>query len=83
MPHPEDDDDDDGNREPSEPSLPPQAAPKTPPLLDYPGPITEGNYGETESWAEVGRALLIVFGVLALMFFLTFGLCGVFARGCG
>jgi hypothetical protein len=54
-----------------------------PPLLDYPGPVTEGDYGETESWAEVGRAIVVVFSVMGLLFFITFGFCGIFAHGCG
>jgi hypothetical protein len=80
MPHPEDDD---GNDDPTEPLVPPPAAPDKPPLLDYPGPVSEGEFGETESWSQVARALLVVFGVLGLMFLITFGLCGVFAHGCG
>jgi hypothetical protein len=73
---------DDGNHAPTEPSAPPPD-PEKPPLLDYPSPDTEDHYGETESWSEVGRAMLVVFGVMGLFFFITFGLCGVFAHGCG
>jgi hypothetical protein len=82
MPRPEDDDEN-GDHDPAEPLVPPPAAGDRPPLLDYPGPLTEGEFGETEPWSEVGRALVIVFGVLGFLFFITFGLCGVFARGCG
>jgi hypothetical protein len=74
--------DDDGNPDPTEPVPPPTPVDK-PPLLDYPSAVSGPEEGETESWSEVGRALLIVFGVLALMFLITFGLCGVFAQGCG
>jgi hypothetical protein len=73
----------DGTHDPTEPPVPPEPAPDKPPLLDYPAPVSEGDFGETESWAEVGRAILIVFGVLGLLFLVTFGLCGVFANGCG
>jgi hypothetical protein len=73
---------DDGNHDPTEPLAPPPASDK-PPLLDYPSSITHPDEGETGSWSEVGRALLVVFGVLGLMFLITFGLCGVFAHGCG
>ena len=77
-------DDDDGNHEPIEPVTPPPVADK-PPLLDYPSPPTtdDDGFGETESWPEIGRAMLIVFSVLGIMFFVTFGLCGVLFRGCG
>ena len=68
MPRPEDD----GNHDPDKP-----------PLLDYPSPVTDDREGETESWAEVGRAMLVVFSVLGFLFFITFVLCGIFAHGCG
>jgi hypothetical protein len=54
-----------------------------PPLLDYPPVPFDPEDRDTESWFEVGRAMLIVFGVLAFLFVVTFGLCGVLARGCG
>jgi hypothetical protein len=64
--------DDDGNHDPEQP-----------PLLDYPSPPVQPDNGDTESWFEVGRAMLVVFGVLGFLFFITFGLCGVFSHGCG
>jgi hypothetical protein len=73
---------DDGNHDPTEPLVPPLATGKPQPL-DYPSPLTEDDFGETESWAEIGRAMLVVFGVLGFLFVVTFGLCGVFAHGCG
>jgi hypothetical protein len=54
-----------------------------PPLLDYPPIPLQPEDRDTESWSEVARAMLVVFGVLAFLFFITFGLCGVFSRGCG
>jgi hypothetical protein len=77
---PEVPDDPGGDAEPVEGASAP--GPKLP-LLDYPRPAPEDDYGETESWAEVGRAMLVVLGVLGLLFVLTFGFCGIFAHGCG
>lgn len=79
--------DDDGNHDPTEPVTPPPPEPDKPLLLDYPSVVTttdaDDGFGETESWPEIGRAMLIVFSVLGVMFFITFGLCGVLLRGCG
>jgi hypothetical protein len=62
---------------------PPQALPPSPPpLLDYPSPAPPPDPG-TERWSEVLRALLIVFGALAVLFFGGFGVCGLLGRGCG
>jgi hypothetical protein len=52
------------------------------PLLDYPSLPTPAE-PEGESWSEVFRALLVVFGFLGVLLFISFGLCGVLARGCG
>lgn len=67
---------------PPPPTIPPR--PPLPPLLDYPTRPTqiETETG-TERWADFFRALLIVFGSIALLFFSTFGLCGLLGRGCG
>ena len=62
---------------PRRPALPPP-----PPLLDYPSLAPPPEPG-TERWSEVLRAALIVFGVLAFLFFGVFGLCGLLGRGCG
>ena len=86
MPRAEDDAADDLNHDPSEPVSPPPPVADKAPLLDYPSPPTtddDDGFGETESWPEIGRAMLIVFSVLGIMFFVTFGLCGVLFRGCG
>jgi hypothetical protein len=61
---------------------PPPPPPAKPPLLDYPTPAPPGER-ETESWSEVVRALGVIFGVIGLLFFLSFGICGVLLRGCG
>lgn len=63
-------------------SLPTADRAPAPPLLNYPSarPPPEP---ETEKWSEVVRAMLIVLGSLALLFFATFGLCGLLGRGCG
>ena len=72
---------------PREPAPQPATAPKPPlpplpPLLDYPSrpppPEPEG-----ERWSDFFRALVIVFGTIALIFIATFGLCGLLGRGCG
>lgn len=67
--------------------IPPEGPPPPPhsplpTLLDYPslGPPPEPG---TERWPDVLRAVLIVFGLLAFLFFGVFGLCGLLGRGCG
>ena len=67
--------------EPSEPSQSPPPA-KKPPLLDYPSrpPTPEL---DSEPWPQVVRALLIVFGIMAFLMFVLYGLCGGLVRGCG
>jgi hypothetical protein len=60
----------------------PPPAPAKPPLLDYPTPAPPDER-DSERWSEVARALLIVFGVIGLLFFIAFGVCGVLGRGCG
>ena len=68
---------------PRDPSPPPPLSP-LPPLLDYPTRPTQAETETgTEQWADFFRALLIVFGSIALLFFSTFGLCGLLGRGCG
>jgi hypothetical protein len=69
---------------PEHPSPPPESAPLPckPPLLDYPS-LPPPAEPEGERWSEVFRALLVVFGFLGLLFFISFGVCGVLARGCG
>lgn len=53
-----------------------------PPLLNYPSLAPPPEAG-TERWPEMLRAVLIVFGALAFLFFGVFGLCGLLGRGCG
>lgn len=70
--------------QPSDPP-PPDARlpPASPPLLlNYPS-LTPPPEPGTERWPEVLRAAVIVFGVLAFLFFGVFGLCGLLGRGCG
>ena len=66
---------------PPEPPPPPPKAP-LPPLLEYPSPRPPSEL-ETERWGDVARAVLIVFGSLAFLFFGVFGFCGLLGRGCG
>ena len=74
----------DPSREPGTASPPSTPAPQNPlpPLLEYPSrrPPPES---DTEKWSDFFRALLIVFGTIALLLFSTFGLCGLLGRGCG
>ena len=66
---------------PAEPPPPPPPAPK-PPLLDYPSVPTKPAELDTESWSEIGRAMVIVFGIGLALFTIGFGVCGVMFRGC-
>ena len=68
------------DEQPREPSPDPPPAPV--PLLDYPSRPAAPE-PETERWGEVVRAMLIVLSAIALLFFGTFGLCGLLGRGCG
>ncbi len=67
---------------PSSPSPGNAPGSSLPPLLDYTGRRPQPEQ-ETEQWGEVLRALVVVFGAIAILFFAWFGLCGLLGRGCG
>ena len=65
-----------------QPSDRPPSPSKKPPLLDSPSRPAKSDDLDTERWSDVARAMLVVFGFLAILFVIGFGACGVLLRGC-